>query len=178
MGLFWNVGKQTSGTIKGLTAKEMRSRLYDPQYWRSRAAEIRTLAVELNERNAQHILTRIVLDYERLAEVVRYLASLKIPEAMTPPSGPLPSGTLKGITSRGLQNNPTAFLPFSDRGADMVHSAKSGRRSKNKGQRRERGLADYYGAIRIGAVAGALHHHRRRDGSSRQTNRPPERKQD
>jgi hypothetical protein len=41
----------------------------------------------------------------------------------------------------------------------MVHSAKSGTRSKGKGQKRERDLANHYGAIRIGAVAGALHHH-------------------
>jgi hypothetical protein len=33
----------------------------------------------------------------------------------------------------------------------MVHSAKSAKRSKNKGQKRERDLANHYGAIRIGA---------------------------
>jgi hypothetical protein len=58
----------------------------------------------------------------------------------------------------------------------MVHSAKSGTRSKGKGQKRERDLANHYGAIRIGAVAGALHHHRSRDASSRETNRPAKRK--
>jgi hypothetical protein len=49
----------------------------------------------------------------------------------------------------------------------MVHSAKSVKRLKDKGHKRERELANHYGAIRIGAVAGALHH---RDGSSLQTN--------
>jgi hypothetical protein len=52
----------------------------------------------------------------------------------------------------------------------MVHTAKSVKRSKDKGQKRERELANHYGAIRIGAVAGALHH---RDGSSLQTNDQP-----
>jgi hypothetical protein len=52
----------------------------------------------------------------------------------------------------------------------MVHSAKSVKRSKDKGHKRERELANHYGAIRIGAVAGALHH---RDGSSLQTNDQP-----
>ena len=44
---------------------------------------------------------------------------------------------------------------------------------KEKRRKRERELENPHGAIRLKAVAGALEHRRRRDKSSRQTNKSP-----
>jgi hypothetical protein len=74
--------------------------------------------------------------------------------------------------------NTTAFLPVLTKRWNMVHSAKSENGRKSKGQKRERDLKNHYGAIRIGTVAGALHHHRSREASSRQTNRSPKPKRE
>lgn len=53
----------------------MKSRLYEPQYWRQRAEEVRKLGAELQEPNAHDTIIRIALEYERLAEIVRHLPS-------------------------------------------------------------------------------------------------------
>ena len=47
---------------------------------------------------------------------------------------------------------------------------------KEKRRKRERELENPHGAIRLKAVAGALEHRRRRDNSSRQTNKAPKEK--
>ena len=40
----------------------------DPEFWRSRAEEVRSIAEDLKEADASAIMTRITDDYERLAQ--------------------------------------------------------------------------------------------------------------
>jgi hypothetical protein len=42
--------------------------LDDPQHWRSRAEEARTVAEQLADPDAKRTMLRIAADYERLAE--------------------------------------------------------------------------------------------------------------
>jgi hypothetical protein len=57
----------------------------------------------------------------------------------------------------------------------VARSAKTDKRPQEKRQKQEHELANHYGAIRIGAVAGALEHHRG-DKPWRRTNKSPKRK--
>ena len=41
----------------------------DPQHWRYRAEEIRTLAEDMNNEDARQIMLRIAVDYDRLAKL-------------------------------------------------------------------------------------------------------------
>ena len=40
----------------------------DPEFWRSRAEEVRTIATDMKEAKAKAIMDRIADDYERLAK--------------------------------------------------------------------------------------------------------------
>jgi len=40
----------------------------DPEFWRSRAEEVRTIAEEMKDRHGKTIMNRIADDYERLAQ--------------------------------------------------------------------------------------------------------------
>jgi hypothetical protein len=40
----------------------------DPEFWRSRAEEVRTFAEEMKSRHGKAIMNRIADDYERLAQ--------------------------------------------------------------------------------------------------------------
>ena len=40
----------------------------DPEFWRSRAEEVRTIAEEMKDRHGKAIMNRIADDYERLAQ--------------------------------------------------------------------------------------------------------------
>ena len=40
----------------------------DPEFWHSRAEEVRAIATEMKEANAKAIMDRIADDYERLAK--------------------------------------------------------------------------------------------------------------
>ena len=46
----------------------MRSRLNDPDYWYSRAEEVRTMAEIMSDPESQRIMFEIAEGYERLAE--------------------------------------------------------------------------------------------------------------
>jgi len=41
--------------------------IYDPEYWRSCAAEMRILADEVKDATAKEIMLRICADYDKLA---------------------------------------------------------------------------------------------------------------
>lgn len=44
-----------------------RNLIDDPEFWRSRAEEVRVIAEELKDADAKSIMNRIADDYERLA---------------------------------------------------------------------------------------------------------------
>jgi len=44
------------------------SHINDPEHWRSRAEEARTLADQMNDETSKQMMLRIAADYERLAE--------------------------------------------------------------------------------------------------------------
>jgi hypothetical protein len=46
----------------------MRSRLNDPDYWHSRAEEVRTMAEIMSDPETQRIMLEIAEGYERLGE--------------------------------------------------------------------------------------------------------------
>ena len=42
--------------------------LNDPEYWRSRANEVRAVAVHMTDAHAKAVMLQIAQDYEKLAE--------------------------------------------------------------------------------------------------------------
>jgi hypothetical protein len=42
--------------------------IYDPEYWRGRAKEMRTLAAGMRDQLSQEKMLRIAQDYEKLAQ--------------------------------------------------------------------------------------------------------------
>jgi hypothetical protein len=51
----------------------------DPEHWRSRAEEARSIAEELSDPEAKRMMLRIVSDYERLAERAELRATKQSP---------------------------------------------------------------------------------------------------
>ena len=48
----------------------MTEKLNDPQNWRFRAEEVRTIADKMNDGKSKAIMERIAEDYERTAKIV------------------------------------------------------------------------------------------------------------
>ena len=67
----------------------MTSFINDPEHWRNRAEEARTLAEQMNDEMSKQTMLRIAADYERLAERAELRARGASPQ---PPKGSSPAG--------------------------------------------------------------------------------------
>jgi hypothetical protein len=65
------------------------SHINDPEHWRNRAQEARTLADQMDDEASKQTMLRIADDYERLAERALQRAQGASP---TPPKGSSPAG--------------------------------------------------------------------------------------
>ena len=61
----------------------------DPEHWRNRAEEARTLADQMSDEASKQTMLRIAADYERLAERAALRAQGASPQ---PPKGSSPAG--------------------------------------------------------------------------------------
>jgi hypothetical protein len=61
----------------------------DPEHWRNRAEEARTLADQMSDEASKQTMLRIAADYERLAERAALRAQGASP---LPPKGSSPAG--------------------------------------------------------------------------------------
>jgi hypothetical protein len=61
----------------------------DPEHWRNRAEEARTLADQMSDQASKQTMLRIAADYERLAERAALRAQGASPQ---PPKGSSPAG--------------------------------------------------------------------------------------
>jgi hypothetical protein len=67
----------------------MTSVINDPEHWRDRAKEARTLADQMNDEASKQAMLRIAADYERLAEIAAVRAQGGSPQR---PKGSSPAG--------------------------------------------------------------------------------------
>jgi hypothetical protein len=52
----------------------MRGQLDNPEYWRFRAEEVRSIADGMKHAETKEIMARIAKDYERIAKIIEDLA--------------------------------------------------------------------------------------------------------
>jgi hypothetical protein len=55
--------------LEGLGNAIQKVRFWDPEHWRFRAEETRTVADQMTHEEARAIMRRIALDYDRLAKI-------------------------------------------------------------------------------------------------------------
>jgi len=55
----------------------MPSRTDNPEFWRFRAEEVRTIADEMKVAEAKAIMARIADDYERIAKIVEQMPKIR-----------------------------------------------------------------------------------------------------
>ena len=65
------------------------SHINDPEHWRNRAEEARTLANQMNDEVSKQMMLRIAADYDKLAERAALRAQ---GGSATPPKGSSPAG--------------------------------------------------------------------------------------
>jgi hypothetical protein len=66
----------------------------DPEHWRNRAEEARTLADQMSDETSKQTMLRIAADYDRLAERATLRAQGASPQ---PPKGSSPAGELAAV---------------------------------------------------------------------------------
>jgi hypothetical protein len=57
--------------------------VWDPQHWRFRAEEARTIADQMIHEGARTIMRRIAMDYDRLASLLRSKSPIRKEERLT-----------------------------------------------------------------------------------------------
>ena len=63
------VGQLAKGFVLGVLAMPSRTFVWDPEHWRFRAEEARTVADQMTHEAARTIMRRIANDYDRLAKL-------------------------------------------------------------------------------------------------------------
>lgn len=82
-------GKRGSEGTKAEGAEMGISFINDPEHWRNRAEEARTLADQMNEEPSKQMMLRIAAEYDRLAERAELRAQGASPQR---PKGSSPAG--------------------------------------------------------------------------------------
>jgi hypothetical protein len=63
----------------------------NPEYWRGRAEETRTLADSLKDKESKQIMLGIAKDYDRMAELAEQRVNLRKRKNKSKPRGPINS---------------------------------------------------------------------------------------